>query len=245
MAPLAQMAQVGVVLYMFLVGVELDFEHARAQVRSTSGVALAGVVVPVVLGALLATRLDPVLMPDGPPLWQAALFLGVAMAMTAFPVLARILADTGLMATPLGTRALVVRGDGRCDRLGRGGRGGRCVRAAAPMRPCWRRWSPSAFVVGMLVVVRPLVTRAAPSRVGRGSLGLPLALVAVLVVALVAEAAGVHAVVGAFLLGIGVPHESVLAVPLRLAAEPGRRPGAAGVLCHRGPANARLASFTA
>ena len=48
----------------------------------------------------------PRLMPAGPPLWQAALFLGVAMAMTAFPVLARILADTGLIATPLGTRAL-------------------------------------------------------------------------------------------------------------------------------------------
>ena len=61
---------------------------------------------PVALGALLAIRLDRGLMPAGPPLWQAALFMGVAMAMTAFPVLARILADTGLIATPLGARAL-------------------------------------------------------------------------------------------------------------------------------------------
>jgi Kef-type K+ transport system membrane component KefB len=209
-APLTQIAQAAVVLYMFLVGVELDFEHARAQLRSISGVAVAGVAVPVALGALLAIRLDPGLMPAGPPLWQAALFLGVAMAMTAFPVLARILADTGLMATPLGTRALSCAA--MADVIVWAAVGvvvgafeqGADAAALAPVVAL-------AFVGGMLLVVRPLVARATLSRIGRGPLGLPLALTAVLVVALVAEAAGVHAVVGAFLLGIGVPHESALA----------------------------------
>jgi Kef-type K+ transport system membrane component KefB len=209
-APLTQIAQAAVVLYMFLVGVELDFEHARAQLRSISGVAVAGVAVPVALGALLAIRLDPGLMPSGQPLWQTALFLGVAMAMTAFPVLARILADTGLMATPLGTRALscaamadVIVWAAVGVVVGAFEQGADAV-ALAPVVAL-------AFVGGMLLVVRPLVARATLSRVGRGPLALPLALTAVLAVALVAEAAGVHAVVGAFLLGIGVPHESALA----------------------------------
>ena len=207
--PLAWVAQIGVVLYMFLVGAELDFDHARAQMRSTAGVAVAGFIVPVILGSLLGAMLDPALMPAGRPLWQAALFMGVAMAMTAFPVLARILADTGLTATALGARAL------SCAALAdvivwavvgllvgafEGGAGA--------------AWAPVVaflFVAGMLGVVRPLTARVVSGRIGRGPLGLPMALIALLAVALTAESAGVHAVVGAFLLGIGVPHESALA----------------------------------
>lgn len=207
--PLAWVAQVGVVLYMFLVGAELDFEHARAQVRSTAGVALAGFIVPVILGSLLGATLDPGLMPAGRPLWQAALFMGVAMAMTAFPVLARILADTGLIATRLGARALscaaladviVWAAVGLLVGAFEGGSGA--------------AWSPVVaflFVGGMLAVVRPLTARVASGPIGRGPLGPLVALIALLVVALAAELAGVHAVVGAFLLGIGVPHESALA----------------------------------
>ena len=149
-------------------------------------------------------------MPAGPPLWQAALFMGVAMAMTAFPVLARILSDTGLMATALGARALSCAAIADVIVWAAVGvvvgafEQGADAAALAPV-------AAGAFVAGMLLVVRPLVARAALSPVGRGPLGLPLALAAVLVVALLAEAAGVHAVVGAFLLGIGVPHESALA----------------------------------
>jgi len=209
-APLTQVAQAAVVLYMFLVGAELDFERARAQLRSIFGIAIAGVAVPVALGAVLAIRLDRALMPAGPPLWQAALFMGVAMAMTAFPVLARILADTRLMATPLGARALscaaiadviVWAAVGVVVGAFEQGADGA---ALAPV-------VAGGFVAGMLLVVRPLVAHTALSPVGRGPLGLPLALAAVIVVALAAQTAGVHAVVGAFLLGLGVPHESALA----------------------------------
>jgi Kef-type K+ transport system membrane component KefB len=222
--PLTQVAQAAVVLYMFLVGAELDFERARAQLRSISGIAVAGVAVPVALGALLAIRLDRGLMPVGPPLWQAALFMGVAMAMTAFPVLARILADTRLMATPLGARALSCAAIADVIVWAAVGvvvgafEQGADAAALAPV-------TAGGFVAGMLLVVRPLVARAVLSPGGCGPLGLPLALAAVLVVAIVAEAAGVHAVVGAFLLGIGVPHESALARTLT-----GRLSVAAGVV---------------
>ena len=209
LGPLAWVAQVGVVLYMFLIGVELDFDHARAQVRSTAGVALAGFVVPVVLGAVLGGTFYPGLMPAGRPLWQAALFMGVAMAMTAFPVLARILADTGLIATSLGARAL------SCAALA-----DVIVWAAVGLvvgafeRGSSAVWSPVVallFVGGMLAVIRPLTAWVVSGPIGRGPLGVPVALLALLVAVVVSESAGVHAVVGAFLLGIGVPHESALA----------------------------------
>jgi Kef-type K+ transport system membrane component KefB len=171
------------------------------------------------LGAVLALQLDPRLMPASAPLWQAALFTGVAMAMTAFPVLARILADTGLMGTPLGTRALscaavadVVVWAAVGVVVGAFERGADAA-ALAPV-------AAGAFVAAMLVVVRPLVARAALTPAGRGPLGLPLALAAVLVATLAAEAAGVHAVVGAFLLGIGLPHESALAARVSTQLRP-------------------------
>lgn len=213
LGPLAQVAQVGVVLYMFVVGAELDFDRARTQARSTAWIALAGIVVPVALGALLATRLDQRLLPDGLPLWQAALFLGMAMAMTAFPVLARILADTGIMASPLGSRALSCAAVADLIVWATVGLmvGTFEQRSSAWMAPV----SAATFVVGMLVVVRPAVIRAATSPVAEGALGLPLALAGVLAVAFVAEAAGVHAIVGAFLLGVGLPPGSVLAKALR------------------------------
>ncbi len=213
LGPLAQVAQVGVVLYMFVVGAELDFDHARTHVRSTAWVALAGIVVPVVLGSLLATGLDAQLLPEGLPLWQAALFLGMAMAMTAFPVLARILADTGLIATPLGSRALSCAAVADLIVWATVGLmvGTFEQRSSAWMAPVFA----ATFLVSMLVVVRPAVARMAASRMAEGPLGLPLALAAVLAVAFLAEAAGVHAIVGAFLLGVGLPPQSVLAKTLR------------------------------
>jgi Kef-type K+ transport system membrane component KefB len=206
--PLAQVAQVGVVLYMFIVGAELDFDHARAQLRSIAGVAVAGVVIPVALGAALATRLDPRLMPEAPPLWQAALFLGVAMAMTAFPVLARILADTRLMATPLGARALSCAAVADVIVWAAVGVvvGAFEQRTGAALAPV-----VAGGFVAVMFAIRPLTARVAVSAIGQGPLGLPLALVGVLLAAVAAEAAGVHAVVGAFLFGIGVPHDSALA----------------------------------
>jgi Kef-type K+ transport system membrane component KefB len=165
LGPLAQVAQVGVVLYMFVVGAELDFDRARTQARSTAWIALAGIVVPVALGALLATRIDENLLPDGRPLWQA-LFLGMAMAMTAFPVLARILADTGLMASPLGSRALSCAAVADLIVWATVGLmvGTFEQRSSAWMAPVFA----ATFVVGMLVVVRPAVTRIATTTVAEG-----------------------------------------------------------------------------
>jgi Kef-type K+ transport system membrane component KefB len=96
---LGLIAQLGVVLYMFLVGVELDTEGLKGQLRSTVGIALTSIVVPFALGVWLATRIYQDLAPTGVPFIHFMLFLGVAMSITAFPVLARILADQRMTKT--------------------------------------------------------------------------------------------------------------------------------------------------
>jgi Kef-type K+ transport system membrane component KefB len=103
---LGTVAQVGVVLYMFLIGVELNPDLVRRRMHATLTTALSSVVLPLVLGSMLGVYLDARLAPAGVSTAHFALFMGVAMAITAFPVLARILSDSGMSRTELGVRAL-------------------------------------------------------------------------------------------------------------------------------------------
>jgi Kef-type K+ transport system membrane component KefB len=103
---LAQIAQAGVVLYMFLVGLEFDAGLLRQRTRSLIVTSNAAVLAPFALGCAMAVVLPAALVPAAAPRAPFALFMGVAMSITAFPVLARILTDRGLTRTELGTTAL-------------------------------------------------------------------------------------------------------------------------------------------
>lgn len=101
-------SQVGLVLYMFLIGVEFDTDLIRRRLRSAASVSLAGVLTPLVLGGLLAMMLlhQPELFGNHVGIGEAMLFLGAAIAITAFPMLARIIFERGMAGTSLGTLAL-------------------------------------------------------------------------------------------------------------------------------------------
>src|ERR1043165_1496269 len=101
-------AQLGVGLYMFLVGVEFNKEQFMSRARSAASVSIGGLAAPFALGALLAI---PLLRVDGifsekARLFEAMLFMGAAMSITAFPMLARIIYERGLTGTSLGSLAL-------------------------------------------------------------------------------------------------------------------------------------------
>jgi len=100
------LAQFGVILYMFLVGVELNASVLRSHGFSTVIISQSSMVVPLVLGGGLAIWLYPIVSDTSVPFTSFALFMGVAMSITAFPVLARILTDRRLAKTPLGILAL-------------------------------------------------------------------------------------------------------------------------------------------
>ena len=101
-------SQLGVGLYMFLVGMEFRTELFHERARSAASVSVAGMVAPFALGALLAPWLItvPGLFAESARLHEAAMFLGAAIAITAFPMLARIIHERGLAGTSLGTLAL-------------------------------------------------------------------------------------------------------------------------------------------
>ena len=103
---LGVIAQLGVILYMFLVGLHFDLGVLRESGHVTLAISHASIIVPFVLGLGLALGLYAEMAPAGVTFTSFALFIGVSMSITAFPVLARILGDRGLQKTRMGVMAL-------------------------------------------------------------------------------------------------------------------------------------------
>ena len=101
-------AQIGLVLYMFTVGLDFRFELMRSRLRSALAISASGIVAPFALGCGLAWYLFSVggFFPPGVTAFQAVPFKGAAMAITAFPMLARIIFERGLTGTTVGALAL-------------------------------------------------------------------------------------------------------------------------------------------
>ncbi|WP_432730997.1 cation:proton antiporter [Variovorax sp. W6] len=104
---LSSLSTLGLVLFMFVVGLELRASQGvREQLRSAGYVGVLSVVVPMALGVAIAPALHPALAPAGVGFWPFALFIAAALSITAFPVMARILKDRGMTRTPFGQLSL-------------------------------------------------------------------------------------------------------------------------------------------
>ena len=100
------LAEIGVVLYMFLVGLELDTSLLRRRGHAAVAISHASIVVPFLAGAFLALYLYPRLSSRSVSFTSFSLFLGVSMSVTAFPVLARILTDRRMHRSRMGAMTL-------------------------------------------------------------------------------------------------------------------------------------------
>jgi Kef-type K+ transport system membrane component KefB len=206
-------AQIGIVLYMFVVGLELDTGLLRGRARSAIAISHASIVFPMVLGSGLALWLYPRMSSADVPFTAFALFVAVSMSVTAFPVLARILSDRGMQKTPLGATALTCAAIDDVSAW--------CLLAVVVSIIQFRAKQSlmtigltTLFVIGMLTLVRRgalLLARVNSSR-GKLSQGVfCLVICAVCVSAMTTELIGIHALFGAFLLGVVIPHDSRLA----------------------------------
>lgn len=214
---LGVLAQVGVIFFMFLVGLELDTSLLRDKPHAALAISHASIVAPLVLGGLTALWLYPLLSTSAVPFDLFAMFMGVAMSITAFPVLARILIDRGVSKTPLGVIALSCAAVDDVSAW--------CLLAVVAQMAGSRTGAASLTIAAALVyvgvmftVVRPWVGRYVARLEARGELsrgGIALVIVGLLLSALVTEAIGIHAIFGAFLLGAVIPHNARLAEALR------------------------------
>jgi len=201
---------VGLVLLLFLIGIEFDFSHIRRQGRLAAAVSASGVIVPFGLGAGLAWAMTPrleALGATGPIDPRSfALFLGTAMSITAIPILGRILIEMGLQHTPLG--ATVIAAAACDDAIGWTLLAGVSAVAAGGFEATSiirMVAAVAAFAAFTMLVLRPLLLprlERAVDAFGRLPVGgLSVVLALVLVAAWVTSLIGIFAIFGAFLLG--------------------------------------------
>jgi len=213
------LAQIGLVVFMFIVGAELRLPGgARARMVAAGWVGSLSVVLPMALGLAISPLLHPRFAPAGVAFWPFALFIAVSMAITAFPVMARILKERSMTHTPVGRLSLT--SAALADVLA-----WVMLALVVALISAGQGWGRFALTVGGLVVlcavaagvVRPalaaLLARHAPD--GRPG-GMVLALLVILTFAFAAltQQLDLHAVFGAFLFGACLPRDDRLLASL-------------------------------
>ena len=202
-------SQLGLALYMFVVGMEFRIDIVRSHFKSSLAVSLAGMVAPFVLGAGLGWFFfySTDLFPKQTKLSEAVVFLGASMCITAFPMLARIIHYKGLAGTLMGTVAI---GAGAIDDAMAW-----CLLAlvlasfdANMTQAVWSIGGGLLFVAIALGIVRPLLDRCKHWWIEDEKLsdtGLVIGLIAMTFGAWFTDKIHLHAVFGAFVMGASMP----------------------------------------
>ncbi len=202
-------SQLGLALYMFIVGLEFRVDLLRKHMKSSVAVSLAGMLTPFLLGVGLAYvfHRHTNLFPKPTTLFEASLFLGASMCITAFPMLARIIHFKGLAGTRMGTVAL---GAGALDDATAW-----CLLAVVLAsfdhnltHALVNIGGAVGFVLVVLILLRPLLRKGEGKLIQEGALseaGLVIGLACMALGAWFTDLIGLHAVFGAFVMGAAMP----------------------------------------
>lgn len=214
---LESVASIGLLFFLFLVGLELDLNSIRRSGRRAFSIAAFGITVPFVSGIGVAIILRKTV--DGADkvgFGQFLVFMGVALSITAFPVLARILAELKLLTTRVGETAMAAAAFNDVAAWillalaialagnGTDGGGGK-----SPLVSVWVLLSGVGFVVFMMVVIRPAMKRVAQrcsmENEAVDEVYICLTLAGVMVSGFVTDLIGIHSIFGAFVFGLTIP----------------------------------------
>ncbi|MGN7781653.1 cation:proton antiporter domain-containing protein [Mycolicibacterium sp. 22603] len=202
-------AQVGLVLYMFIIGMNFDVDHVRRRAGTAAAVSATGTLAPLIIGALAAIPLlgGGEFFGEGVNLGMAMMFLGASIAITAFPMLARIIFEKGLTGTSLGTLALAC--GATSDAISW------CILAVvlavyknSPMLAVVAIGGGVLYTVVVLTIgkraLAPMGAKAQEQQDISGSM-LSTVLILLMACAWLTDTIGIYAIFGAFILGIAMP----------------------------------------
>ncbi|MFC3158664.1 transporter, CPA2 family [Chryseobacterium arachidis] len=202
------LSQIGLILFMYIVGMELDLSVLRKKAHDAVVISHASIIIPFALGVGLSYFIYKEFAPDGIQFSSFALFIAIAMSITAFPVLARIVQERNLHKTKIGTVVITCAAADDITAW--------CILAAVIAIVKAGSFSGSVFVILMAILyvfimikaVRPFLTRIAEAQKGKGFIS--KALVAVFFLILIissyaTEVIGIHALFGAFMAGAIMP----------------------------------------
>ncbi len=202
------LSQIGLILFMFVIGMELDLKALKNKANDAVVISHASIIFPFTLGIGLAYFSYHQFAPKGIDFMSFALFMGIAMSITAFPVLARIVQERGIHKTKLGTIVITCAAADDITAW--------CILATVIAIVKAGSFVSSLYVIGlaiayvflMLKVVRPFLERVASLKNSRQSLSKPVVAIFLLTLILSAyttEIIGIHALFGAFMAGAIMP----------------------------------------
>ncbi|MFP9099776.1 cation:proton antiporter [Flavobacterium sp. RHBU_24] len=201
-------SQLGLILFMYVVGMELDLSVLKNKAKDAVIISHASIIIPFTLGLILAYFIYAQFAPPGVAFSSFGLFLGIAMSITAFPVLARIVQERGLHRTRIG--AMVITCAAADDITAW------CILAAVIAIVKAGSFVSSLYIIGlsiiyvllMLVVVRPFLKRIGDLYSQRENITKPVIgifFLTLLISAYTTEIIGIHALFGAFMAGAIMP----------------------------------------
>jgi Kef-type K+ transport system membrane component KefB len=202
------LSQIGIVLFMFIVGLELDMKMFRSKARSAVVISTASIVLPFALGTGLAFLLFQEYGAPQKGILAFVLFMGIAMSITAFPVLARIIQDQGLARTQIGTLAITCAAVNDVTAWCLLALVVGLVQSGSGVGAIATTILTIVFTLLMLLVARPLLRdRLGPSSKAEqfSAASLSIVFMGLLLSAWITEMIGIHALFGAFLMGLTLP----------------------------------------
>ena len=205
-------ANLGLVFYMFLIGLEVDFAQIRGRVGTTLAISNTGLALPMMLGMASALPLYGVLAPDTRFL-AFAVFVGVSMSVTAFPVLARIISERRMLKAPLGTLALSAAAVDDVSAWFLIALATALAGSGSGLDVLETVGLTAVFVSFMALGVRPLLARAAVAYDEAGRVPgtwITIIFAGVLLSAVTTEQIGVAVILGAFVMGLVMPRHAGL-----------------------------------
>ncbi len=205
------LSQIGLILFMFVIGMELDLKVLKNKAHDAVVISHASIVIPFALGLTLAYFIYHTFAPIGVEFSSFGLFMGIAMSITAFPVLARIVQERGMQKTKLGTIAITCAAADDITAW--------CILAVVIAIVKAGSFTSALYVIGlailyviiMLKLVRPFLKRVGDLNSTRESLNKPVVaifFITLLISAYAAELIGIHALFGAFLAGAIMPENN-------------------------------------
>ncbi len=202
------LSQLGLILFMFIIGLELDIQLLKHKAHTAVVVSHASIIIPFAMGISLAYFLYETYAPPHISFVAFGLFMGIAMSITAFPVLARILQERGLTKTALGSLAITCAAaddvTAWCILAGVIA----VVQAGSFISAGFTVLVSIVYVFAMLKLVRPWLEHLESQYASTDNLNRTFAVVAFIVLflsALTTETIGIHALFGAFLAGASMP----------------------------------------
>lgn len=205
------LSQIGLILFMFVIGMELDVNVIRKQAYDAVVISHASIMIPYTLGMLLSYFLYRQFAPPSVSFLSFALFMGIATSITAFPVLARIIQERGITGTRLGTMAITCAAADDVTAW--------CILAVLVATIKAGSASSAWFTIAlvliyalvMLLVLQPFLKKLYAKHAGRHGMSktmMAIVFMVLLISSYVTEAIGVHALFGAFMAGAIMPHNN-------------------------------------